>query len=374
MELNERQKKIVSGGITVLSVAVILTAVAFLFWVLVLFGRTFSNVFLPVAVAGVAAMVFRPYFDWLRARLGGHDTLALIALFLSALIPLGALLWFFGGLLLGQLSDMISSLPPLWTRVQGWIQEQWPPVVRFFEENPLGQKLRSALAGQGEVLARGVEAVGGAALSAGADIVRGITGMLGWVVTPVYFAFLLVARGRPLDQLEDNLPFLKPETRKDAIFLVNQFVEILVSFFRGQLLIGLIQGVLYGIGFTLVGLRYGMVLGLLLGFLNIVPYLGSMVGLGTTLPLAWFQEGGGATTVGLVLLVFVIVQLVEGYLLTPKIMGDRTGLHPMVIMVAIFFWGSALGGIMGMILAIPLTAFLVVFWRLAKEKYIGELV
>jgi predicted PurR-regulated permease PerM len=72
--------------------------------------------------------------------------------------------------------------------------------------------------------------------------------------------------------------------------------------------------------------------------------------------------------------VFAIVQAIEAYLLTPKVMGDRTGLHPMVIIVAIFFWGSALGGITGMILAIPLTAFLVVFWRLAREKYVRELV
>ena len=72
------------------------------------------------------------------------------------------------------------------------------------------------------------------------------------------------------------------------------------------------------------------------------------------------------------LVVFVVVQLIESYGLTPRIMGDRTGLHPMAIIVAVFFWGSALSGILGMILAIPLTAFLVVFWRLAKEKYIEE--
>jgi predicted PurR-regulated permease PerM len=374
MELSERQQRIVSAGVTTLAVAVIVAGIGLLFWALVLFGRTFSNVFLPVAVAGVAAMVFRPYYDWLRARLRGHDAPALLALFLSALIPLGALAWFFGALLVGQLSELIASLPALWERVQAWAQQQWPAVVAFLEENPLGRKLREALAGQGEAIARGVQLVGGAALSAGASIVRAVTGALGWMVTPVYFAFLLMARGRPLEQLQDNLPFLKAETRKDVVFLVDQFVEILVSFFRGQLLIGLIQGVLYGLGFSLVGLKYGLLLGLLLGFLNIVPYLGSMVGLAVTLPLAWFQEGGGAATLGGVLLVIVIVQMIEGYLLTPRIMGDRTGLHPMVIMVAIFFWGSALGGIMGMILAIPLTAFLVVFWRLAKEKYIGELV
>ena len=78
------------------------------------------------------------------------------------------------------------------------------------------------------------------------------------------------------------------------------------------------------------------------------------------------------TLVG-VIVVLTIVQTIEGYLLTPKIMGERTGLHPMVIIFAVFFWGSALGGILGMILAIPLTAFLVVCWRLAKEKYISEL-
>ena len=75
-----------------------------------------------------------------------------------------------------------------------------------------------------------------------------------------------------------------------------------------------------------------------------------------------------------VVVAMVLVSSIESYYLTPKIMGDRTGLHPMVIIVSIFFWGSALGGIAGMILAIPLTAFLVVFWRLAQERYIKELV
>ncbi len=78
--------------------------------------------------------------------------------------------------------------------------------------------------------------------------------------------------------------------------------------------------------------------------------------------------------VAAVLVVFAVVQSIEGYFLTPKIMGDRTGLHPVAIIIAIFFWGTALSGISGMILAIPLTAFLVVFWRLAREKYVHELV
>ena len=111
---------------------------------------------------------------------------------------------------------------------------------------------------------------------------------------------------------------------------------------------------------------------MMLGFLNIIPYLGSMIGLAIALPLAFFQPEGGTLTLALVLAVFLIVQNIEGYILTPKIMGDKTGLHPMAIMVALFFWGTALGGIVGMILAIPLTAFLVVVWRLLKQEYIQE--
>ena len=155
---------------------------------------------------------------------------------------------------------------------------------------------------------------------------------------------------------------------------MQEFVTILVAFFRGQILIAFAQGVLFAIGFSLAGVRYGFALGLILGFLNIIPYFGSIVGLGVTLPIAFFQEGGGLQTVVFALVVFVVVHLIEGYVLTPRIMGDRTGLHPVVIIVAVFFWGSALGGIGGMIMAIPLTAFLVVLWRLAREKYIRELV
>jgi predicted PurR-regulated permease PerM len=147
-----------------------------------------------------------------------------------------------------------------------------------------------------------------------------------------------------------------------------------VIFFRGQLMIAFLQGILFALGFGLAGLRYGIVIGLLLGFLNIIPYLGSIVGLSIVLPVAYFQAGGGSEMLLWAMAVFVVVQLIEGYLLTPKIMGDRTGLHFMAIIVAIFFWGVALGGILGMIMAIPLTAFLVSFWHLAREKYIRELV
>ncbi len=372
--LGPRQRAAVAVAVTILAVVVILGAVAGLGWLAASFLARFSNVLLPLAVGGVAALVCRPYFRLLRERLKLPAAVALVLVFLSILAPLVAFGWFFGAIAVDQISDMATRFPEWWQKTVEQLKDRWPRVQTFLEQNPWGQRLKAAAQGQQDTMMDSLQAVGGRALSAGAGIVRGIGALFAWAVMPVYFAFFLLIDWKRTRPLEDLLPFLKAETRRDVVYLVNEFVDIVVAFFRGQLVIALLQGLMYAIGFSLVGLRYGFVLGLLLGLLNIIPFLGSIVGLGIGLPLAYFQQGGGWLLVALVLAVFSVVQLVESYVLTPKIMGDRTGLHPMVIIVAVFFWGSALGGILGMILAIPLTAFLVVFWRLAREKYIGELV
>jgi predicted PurR-regulated permease PerM len=197
-------------------------------------------------------------------------------------------------------------------------------------------------------------------------------GLLTWAVLPIYLAFFLMAKPFEAKWIGQFLPFMNKEHRDDMIYLFDQFINILLTFFRGQIVIALAQGVLFAIGFVLVGLPYGIVIGMMLGLLNIIPYLGSMIGLTFALPLAYFGYGGGIIKVLLVLGVFGGVQAIEGYVLTPRIMGNRTGLHPALIIFSVFFWGVALNGIMGMMLAIPLTAFAVVFWRLLKKKYLTE--
>jgi predicted PurR-regulated permease PerM len=374
LRFSERQQATLATALTILAAVVIVAAVGALVWLLAAFLQRFSNVFLPLAVGALAALVFNPYHEWLVRRLRLHPVAAVAVVFLSILVPVVAFFWFFGALVVEQVSELIDRLPAWWTGGRAFVEERWPQVVAFFEENPWGQRLRAAFEGQGESMMQGLAAAGGGALSFGGAVARWIGSLLGWAVLPVYFGFFLIADPKVFENPERHLPFLKPETRRDLIYLVRQFVDILVAFFRGQLIVAFLQGVLFAIGFSAVGLRYGFVLGLVLGFLNIIPYLGSIIGLAICLPLAFFQEGGGLLKVALVLLVFTLVQMIEGYLLTPKIMGDRTGLHPVAIILAVFFWGSALGGIAGMILAIPLTAFLVTFWRLIREKYIRAIV
>lgn len=376
LDLSQRQKATAAAAVTVLSALVILAALGALILLLALFLRAFSNVFLPLAVAGVTALVLKPYYEWIVRRLHFPRVVAVFAVFLSILLPLAGLGWFFGDMIFDQISDLVAKAPAWWAALMEQVQARWPRVQQLWDQYDVTARLQSAVEGKGGELLSGLQFLGDKALLAGARIFSGIGTLLSWALVPIYVAFLLLMDPKKAAKgwAEAALPFLKAETRNDIKYLVKEFVSIIVAFFRGQLLIALLQGILYAIGFSIVGLRYGLILGLVLGFLNIVPYLGSLVGLGVALPLAFFQQGGGLWTVVWVLVVFSAVQMIESYVLTPKIMGDQTGLHPMVIMVAMFFWASALNGIIGMILAIPLTAFFVVFWRLVRDKYIHEIV
>ena len=372
IELTPQQKRIVAAALTTLSAGVLVAAAVIL---LVYFGKffqSFESVFLPLAVAAVLAMVIDPWYEWLNQRM--PMPLALAAVFLSILLPVAAIFVLFGSLIASQFVELMQQIPLWWDSLVSWFRENRPQIDRYAERSGMLARITDALKNPAGPGASFVEYLLGSLVSASTSAVSAVLSFLGWIIVPVYLAFfLMIPRLRPDALTTDHLPFLKKSTAEDAIFLVREFFRLVVVFFRGQIVIALLMGIMLAVGFTLAGLRYGAVLGLIMGFLNIIPYLGMMVGLSVCLPLAWFQADGGLTLTAMVLGIFCIVQVIEGYFLTPKIMGDATGLNPLVIIIGVFFWGAALNGILGMILAIPLTAFFVVLWRLAREKYIGQL-
>lgn len=373
IDLTPRQQSTIGTALTALAAAVLVGALLGLFLLLARFVAIFSSVFLPLFVAMVLALVLRPIYDLfnVRWRLPAAASVALV--FTTILLPFALLLGLFGTIVVSETSEVVTRIPELVERTRSSVADQWPQVRELWERYELTGKLEEFVSQQADGIWDATKRLTSSAVSAGASAFRTVAAGLSWFVLPVYLAFFLMAPPLPKD-IEEFLPFFKAETRSDVVYLLKEFLDIIVSFFRGQLIVALGQGILYAAGFMLVGLQHGFTIGILLGLLNIVPYLGSMIGLAIALPLAFFQADGGATTLGLVIAVFAVVQVIEGYYLTPKVMGDRTGLHPLTIMVALFFWGTAFDGIAGMVLAIPLTAFLVVFWRLVKSKYITEIV
>ncbi len=374
LELGPGQRSTVAAAITMGAVLVLLAVFVATLWGLVRFVGAFQNILLPPIVAGILAMLLRPYYNLLVKACRGSQAGGLILFLLLALIPLGVFIWLFSIFAGNQLLQLFKDLPSMLNAMLETGRSLWPQGTALLEKYGLMSEFDNLLKDPVEMVANVLRASWERMLQPIAQMFQSVAGLFAWAVLPLYLAFFLKAKPFEPEQMSEFLPFLKKETREDAIYLFDQFVGILLTFFRGQIIIALAQGILFAIGFGLVGFPYSIVIGLMLGLLNIIPYLGSIVGLGVALPLAYFGDDGGVLRVALTLVVFGAVQTIEGYLLTPRIMGNRTGLHPALIIFAVFFWGVALGGIIGMILAIPLTAFAVVFWRLLKKKYITEIV
>ena len=370
--LTAPQRRVIGGALVLLAGAV---TVATLITALLLFGRVvgfFSGVLWPIAVAAVFALILRPVVALIEHRLRLPRSAAVILLYGVFLLLAAAVLIVALPPVVDQLLDFIAYAPTFWSNGHAYLTQHYPQWIALIQRqlaHPTVRQVADNLAVELKTMLThalpSLRAAGG-----------GLIGLFAFgthvAIVPVYLFFFLLARGGTVERIRPHLPFLQPSVRDDVVFLVREYISIVESFFRGQLLIGLIMGVLLAFGFTVIGLKFGLIIGLIVGVLNIVPYLGTIVGLAVTLPLAFFQTDGGWRLVGLVLLVKAVVQVAEGWLLTPKIMGQRTGLHPVTIIFAIFFWGTALHGVLGMLLAIPLTAFFVTAWRLVKRKYFGS--
>lgn len=177
----------------------------------------------------------------------------------------------------------------------------------------------------------------------------------GLFLIPVYAFFLLLEERQIARSWTDYLPVADARIKKEAVFVIRSINDALIVFFRGQVLVAFCDGILYAIGFLLIGLPYALLIGLMACFVTIIPFLGAAVTCGAALIIAVVQFGDLKHPM-LVLLVFSVVQFIEGFVLQPKIVGDRVGLHPLTVIVALMVGTTLLGGILGGVLAIPLTA------------------
>lgn len=374
--LTVSQKRIVATGCTAIAALTLAGMLYFIVVQLQAFVGVFQNVLLPLAIAAILATLLRPIITYLEVHTRLNRTGGILMLLGLVLLTLVAVAVYIVPPAISQAIGLIGALPEIIQRLLSQIAQWAPPIWQWLTAQiggPPEEYLQELLLKNAgfiqEALARLSESSG--------SLLQALGGLFGKIaaysIIPVYLFFLLNGDRNIWKDIDTQLSFLPEARRDDLVFLVRQFSEILVSFFRGQIIIGLLLGLVLAVGFGLVGLKFGILVGFFLGLLNIIPYLGTMIGILTVLPLAYFQDGGGSVLIGLCAIVFVIGQLLTDYVFTPRIMGDKTGMSPMLIIFSVFFWGVALGGLLGMILAIPLTAFFLVFWRLAREKYLPAL-
>ncbi|HAV14194.1 MAG TPA: AI-2E family transporter [Opitutae bacterium] len=374
--LSPAQKRIVAAGGTALAAVFLIATCFYLFILLRHFVSSFKDVLLPLAIAAILATLLRPIITFCETKTRLNRVGGIILLYLLVLLVLAATALFCVPGILAQTGEFLQALPELSAKLLEYLQGVAPGIWEWLHEK-LGQSpdsyVQDLMSENSDVIKQtltGLQSSAGSMMS----FMGGVFGKIAaYSIIPVYLFFILNGDRDIWKDLQKQLNFLPTERRDDLIFLGRQFSDILVAFFRGQIIIGVLLGLVLSIGFGLVGLKLGIAIGFLLGLLNIIPYLGTMLGIVIVLPLAYFQDGGGTNLIIYCAIVFAIGQLLTDYVFTPRIMGDKTGMGPMLIIFSVFFWGTALGGLLGMILAIPLTAFFLVFWRLARDKYLPAL-
>ena len=184
------------------------------------------------------------------------------------------------------------------------------------------------------------------------------------LLVPFFVFYILIDFQRWRDSLEELIP---PRFREPFSRLFDESGRILESYVRGQLLIGIIMAVFYGIGFWALGVPAWAGIAIIAGLLNAIPYVGTILGF-TLASIFMLAEGGGWWDIAGVLGIFVAVQTIEGYVLTPKILGGRLNLHPMAVFLGLLV-GGKLFGFLGIVLAIPAIAIGKVFLKFLRELY-----
>jgi predicted PurR-regulated permease PerM len=208
-------------------------------------------------------------------------------------------------------------------------------------------------------------------VTAGSTRILGFLGLvLGMIMVPVYLFFFLKESAAIRDHWHDYVPLKASRFKTELVETLQEINGYLISFFRGQVLVAAIDGILVGIALTIFGLPYGFLIGIFMAILGVIPYIGNILCLVPACIIAWLHAQGVSpfgmgpwTYVACVVGIFVIVQQINSLVTAPKIVGDSVGLHPLTVIFSMLFWSLVLGGFVGALLAVPLTAAVKVLFR-----------
>ena len=331
----------------------ITAVIIFVIWLL-------APVLMPFALAAMLAYLGDPLADRLQ-RLGMGRTWAVSIVFtVISLVFIGVVLLLIP-LIQHQFESLAENLPRYVDWVRGtalpWIQARLRLDPGVFDTDRLLATVREHIGSVGSIAAKAVAKV----TQSGVGIVTWLTNA---VLIPVVAFYLL----RDWDTMIAQIQRLLPRSIEPTVVrLARESDHVLGAFVRGQLLVMLALGVFYGLGLTLVGISIGPLIGMVAGLLSFVPYLGFMIGFVAAMIAALVQYGDWLHVI-LVVVVFTIGQLLEGYVLVPRLVGGKIGLHPVAVIFAVLA-GGHLFGFLGVLLALPAASVVVVLLRYMVERY-----
>lgn len=317
-------------------------------------------ILLPFVLGAVIGYFGDPLVDRIEAR-GGSRTLGVVLVFLAFGLVLLVATLFAIPMLLQQLDILIQKIPAFYA----WLRDSALPWLQSRVSIPSSRLPEIDWSGQ---LLENWQSLGKASAKAVGQITGSGLGMLLWLTNIVLVPVVAFYFMRDWDNMVRKLLELLPRAWQSGTrTLAAEADEVLGAFLRGQFVVMCALGVLYSSGLWIVGVQAALLLGLLAGLASIVPYLGFVVGITASMIVAYvqFQE---FSVLLWVLLVFGVGQLVESLFLTPVLVGDRIGLHPVAVIFALMA-GGQLAGFLGVLVALPVAAVVMVFVRHAIARY-----
>ena len=320
-----------------------------------------APVLTPFVAAGLLAYMGDPFADRLQ-KLKMPRTVAVIIVFLSTFLILALLIVLVGPLVKTQISALFEALPDIARRVE----QVWLPTVLGWLNVEPGEDV-----GIGAFLARYSDMFG----SWSGKILLGVGKSGGVLAAAVLSVFLIPILTfyllRDWDSFMVHLASLVPESQRETVFgLAEETDAVLGAFLRGQVLVMLALAAIYSLGLSLIGLKFAIAIGVVAGLVSFVPYLGFVFGIALAGMTVVLEPNPLWNLLG-VIVIFTVAQLIEGSFLTPKLVGDRIGLHPVLVIFAVAA-GGQLFGFFGILLALPAAAVLSVLIRFAYDRYLKE--
>ena len=368
----EKQAKILWTSITALAVGILLTLIAALLLGVAWVANTLSSVLIPLAIAGIVAYLLDPLVDWFHKKRGMQRQSAIILVFTIALLLVGGLVASIVPALIGQATKLTTEFPKKAKVFQQKVSNlaspdtsnsstnASPDTVWFETSKEWAKSVGLTNEKAREITVSAVSKISAWLL----EQLKKVTSLFGFLaglaLVPVYVFYFLLEKRSIKRNWTDYLPVRESKVKDEIVFVLHSINDCMIVFFRSQVLVAMCVGTLLTVGFLALGLDYAILLGVMAGLLGIIPYLGVALSIipAFILSMVQFVPDGDWLKPILILVWFAAVQAMEGFFISPKIIGDRVGLHPLTIIIAIMIGTTLLGGIVGGVLAIPLTAVL----------------
>jgi predicted PurR-regulated permease PerM len=325
------------------------------------------DVLLPF-VAGLAlAYMLNPVANRLE-RVGVSRWISTLAILLVFLIVFIASLIVLIPLLVTQLFAFVRALPTYLTQLHDVAQA----TLGEMDDNPVAQylvqRMQTARQDIGALVGQGAGWIGSFlnSLWSGGQALVSIMALV--VVTPIVAFYILVDWPRMIALVDSWLPLKQAATIRQ---LAREIDAVIAAFIRGQASVCLALAVFYGVTLSVLGVNFGLLIGVGAGVLSFVPYVGTILGFLTAMGVGAVQFGADGMKLGLVAGIFVAGQIIDGYLLQPNLVGKSVGLHPVWLMFALFAFGS-LFGFVGLLIAVPIAAAIGVLLRFALKRYVAS--